>query len=58
MKDDEIDKRAEEIAHQNTAACRNRPEGLNKGHGKACLALARVIAAAMREARDAPQHLS
>lgn len=50
MNDQEIIERAQQIAHANSAACRNRPECFAKGHGKACMALATVIANAMREA--------
>ena len=53
MKDNEIDNLAQQIAHEHSAACRNRP-GIYKdmGHGKACKNLARAIADAMLRARD------
>lgn len=54
MQNDDIKKLAEQVAHKNSPACKNRPEHLANGHGKACKALAREIEAAMREARDAP----
>lgn len=52
MTDQEIDDRAQEIAHDNSPACRNRPESIAVGPSRACQKLARVIADAMREARD------
>lgn len=53
MTDEDIQKLAVEIAHQNTPACKNRPAFMQDyGHGSACRNLAKIIAAAMREARD------
>jgi len=51
MNDKQIEKRAEELAHENSSACKNRPAVMSSGHGKACKRLAKVIAAAMRESR-------
>lgn len=53
MTDEQIEARAQEIAHEHTAACKNRPAVYAKlGHGKACTKLAKIIAAAMFEARE------
>lgn len=52
MTDEEIWKRAQELAHENSPACRNRPAiyaGIR--HGKSCKKLANTIAKAMLEAR-------
>lgn len=47
----DIDSRAKELAHENSPACRNRPSVYsNRGHGKSCQKLAKVISGAMREA--------
>lgn len=50
MSNQEIGKRAQEIAHENSAACKNRPFCYQLGHGKACRKLAKAIELAMREA--------
>lgn len=52
MNDKQIFERAQEIAHEKTAACHNRPAHMAAGHGKSCKKLADTIAEAMREARD------
>ena len=51
---DEFDlkKRAQEIAHENSPACQNRPAAFQHGHGKACKKLAKVIELAMLEALE------
>tara|TARA_R110000737_G_scaffold212309_1_gene229745 strand:- start:3168 stop:3341 length:174 start_codon:yes stop_codon:yes gene_type:complete len=52
----DIDARAQEIAHENSPACRNRPAVYaNQGHGKSCDKLTKVIAAAMREAIESKE---
>ena len=48
----EIHVRAQEIAHQHTSACRNRPAAMAVGHGDACTKLARIISEAMDEAYE------
>lgn len=52
MNDKQIEKRAEEIAHENSSACKNRPAAMSSGHGRACKRLAKVIVSAMQESRD------
>lgn len=53
MNDNEIDEYAQKVAHENSAACKNRPAiYADQGHGRACERLARQISEAMRRARN------
>ena len=53
MTNEEIEDRAQIYAHENSKACQNRAAVHQRGHGAACVKLAKQFAAAMREARDA-----